>query len=149
MTTSATTLSGRPAKAPPRKTTIVAAAERESLRKDEERQLAQHIGHVIRQRRKQLGWSQTQLADIMGISFQQIQKYEKGTNRTSSPTLLRMSQAMNVPIDFFFPRPGQSMEPMVPTLHTTTLERLDLLSTRVGALAKALEDAVEQLKAAK
>jgi transcriptional regulator with XRE-family HTH domain len=66
----------------------------------------------VRAQRLMLGMSQTALADALGITFQQVQKYEKGANRISSSRLQGISQILGVPIPFFFegaPRmPGQS-----------------------------------------
>jgi transcriptional regulator with XRE-family HTH domain len=54
-------------------------------------------------RRKMLGLSQEKLGEKLGITFQQIQKYEKGTNRVGASRLQAMSAALDVPIAFFFP----------------------------------------------
>jgi transcriptional regulator with XRE-family HTH domain len=54
-------------------------------------------------RRKMLGLSQEKLGDKLGITFQQIQKYEKGTNRVGASRLQAMSSALDVPISYFFP----------------------------------------------
>jgi transcriptional regulator with XRE-family HTH domain len=56
-----------------------------------------HIGQKIRARRNLLGLSQTELAEAAGISFQQIQKYEKGTNRVGASRLQQFSEALGVP----------------------------------------------------
>ncbi len=61
-----------------------------------------HIGQKIRARRTFLGLNQTELADAAGITFQQIQKYEKGTNRVGAGRLLQFSQALGVPPSYFF-----------------------------------------------
>lgn len=61
-----------------------------------------YVGANIRLRRKELGLSQPQLAEAVGVSFQQLQKYERGTNRVSSATLFFMSKALKVPLQFFF-----------------------------------------------
>jgi transcriptional regulator with XRE-family HTH domain len=61
-----------------------------------------HIGQKIRARRILLGLSQTELADAAGISFQQIQKYEKGTNRVGAGRLQQFSDALGVPPSYFF-----------------------------------------------
>ena len=61
-----------------------------------------HVGARIRLRRKLLGLSQQQLAERLGLTFQQVQKYEQGTNRVSSSMLYRISGALRVPIVFFF-----------------------------------------------
>jgi transcriptional regulator with XRE-family HTH domain len=61
-----------------------------------------HIGQKIRARRTLLGLSQTKLADAAGISFQQVQKYEKGPNRVGASRLQQLSEALGVPPFYFF-----------------------------------------------
>jgi transcriptional regulator with XRE-family HTH domain len=53
-------------------------------------------------RRLMLGMSQTKLGDALGVTFQQVQKYEKGTNRISASRLQHISQILQVPVAFFF-----------------------------------------------
>lgn len=64
--------------------------------------LNQHLGKKLRLRRTSLGLTQTQVAQAINVTFQQIQKYEKGTNGVSSARLLQLSTFLNVPIKFFF-----------------------------------------------
>jgi transcriptional regulator with XRE-family HTH domain len=61
-----------------------------------------HVGSRIRLRRTIAGISQEQLADGLGLTFQQVQKYEKGTNRVSASRLQHISEVLEVPITFFF-----------------------------------------------
>ena len=61
-----------------------------------------HVGGRVRMRRKMLGVSQETLADALGLSFQQVQKYERGTNRVGASKLWQLSQVLDVPISFFF-----------------------------------------------
>jgi len=61
-----------------------------------------HVGSRIRLRRTMLGMSQEKLGDSLGITFQQIQKYEKGTNRVGASRLQNISGILNVPVAFFF-----------------------------------------------
>jgi transcriptional regulator with XRE-family HTH domain len=61
-----------------------------------------HVGSRVRLRRNMLGMSQEKLGDSLGITFQQIQKYEKGTNRVGASRLQAISNVMNVPVSFFF-----------------------------------------------
>lgn len=61
-----------------------------------------HVGSAIQRRRKMLGMSQTQLANALGVSFQQIQKYERGANRISASRLFDVSQHLEVPVSYFF-----------------------------------------------
>ncbi|WP_375647701.1 helix-turn-helix domain-containing protein [Bartonella sp. AA56HLJMS] len=60
------------------------------------------IGKRIRQRRIAMGLSQKELGNYLGVSFQQIQKYEKGFNRVSAGCLLKIAQKLEVPISFFY-----------------------------------------------
>ncbi len=61
-----------------------------------------HVGSRVRLRRNMLGMSQEKLGDSLGITFQQIQKYEKGTNRVGASRLQAISNVMSVPVSFFF-----------------------------------------------
>ena len=61
-----------------------------------------HVGARIRLRRNMLGMSQEKLGDHLGITFQQIQKYEKGTNRVGASRLQAISSILEVPPAFFF-----------------------------------------------
>lgn len=61
-----------------------------------------HVGSRIRLRRTMLGMSQEKLGESLGITFQQVQKYEKGTNRVGASRLQNISAILNVPVSFFF-----------------------------------------------
>ncbi len=61
-----------------------------------------HVGNRIRTRRLMLNMSQNKLARTIGVTFQQVQKYEKGSNRVGASRLLHIASALQVPIDFFF-----------------------------------------------
>jgi len=61
-----------------------------------------HVGGRVRLRRTMLGMSQDKLADALGLTFQQIQKYEKGVNRIGSSRVFEISRVLGVPIQFFF-----------------------------------------------
>ena len=65
-------------------------------------EIDQHIGQRVRERRIVLGLSQTVLADGLGITFQQLQKYEKGSNRIAAGRLYGCAQLLEVPPAFFF-----------------------------------------------
>src|ERR1700684_2430064 len=68
-----------------------------------------HVGARVRTRRLMLKMSQSTLADALGLTFQQVQKYEKGANRIGASRLQHISQILQVPVPFFFDRaPGQS-----------------------------------------
>lgn len=64
--------------------------------------LNQHLGKKLRLRRTSLGFTQTQVAQAINVTFQQIQKYEKGTNGVSSARLLQLANFLKVKIKFFF-----------------------------------------------
>ena len=61
-----------------------------------------HVGQRVRQRRWMVGMTQQQLAERVGIKFQQIQKYETGANRISASRLWSIAAALDVPVSFFF-----------------------------------------------
>ena len=66
------------------------------------RSFDQHIALRLRDKRKELGLSQTELADAVGVTFQQVQKYENGKNRISAGRLWQIAKFFKVPIDCFF-----------------------------------------------
>jgi transcriptional regulator with XRE-family HTH domain len=61
-----------------------------------------HVGGRVRLRRMMLGMSQEKLGEALGITFQQIQKYEKGTNRVGASRLQHIATVLKVPVSFFF-----------------------------------------------
>jgi transcriptional regulator with XRE-family HTH domain len=99
-----------------------------------------HVGSRVRMRRLMLDMSQTHVADALGLTFQQVQKYEKGANRIGASRLQHISQILQVPVPFFFeggpaaPDLGPSAgETAVPVSYVT-----DFLATSDGlSLVKA------------
>ena len=61
-----------------------------------------HVGRRLRRRRRLMGMTQQQLANIVGIRFQQIQKYECGANRITASRLFELSSALSVPVQYFY-----------------------------------------------
>ncbi len=61
-----------------------------------------HLGRKLRMRRLSLGLTQTKVAQAINVTFQQIQKYEKGTNGVSSSRLMQLSQFLKVPVTYFY-----------------------------------------------
>lgn len=61
-----------------------------------------HVGSRVRMRRMMLGMSQEKLGNSLGLTFQQVQKYEKGTNRIGASRLQQISHILQVPVEFFF-----------------------------------------------
>ncbi len=75
-----------------------------------------HVGSRIRERRVMLGFSQQQLAELIGVTYQQAHKYEHGLNRISAGRLYEIAQALRVPISWFYegldsPAPPTEMSP--------------------------------------
>ena len=64
-----------------------------------------HVGRRLRARRQELGLSQMRLAEALGVTFQQIQKYERGVNRVVASRLYDLSRCLDVPIEYFFADP--------------------------------------------
>ena len=62
----------------------------------------EHVGRRVRMRRRMLAMSQGKLGDALGLTFQQVQKYEKGTNRIGASRLQQISHILQVPVAFFF-----------------------------------------------
>ncbi|TCM48386.1 transcriptional regulator with XRE-family HTH domain [Rhizobium sp. PP-F2F-G48] len=82
------------------------------------------VGSRVRVRRKILGMSQTQLAESLGVTFQQVQKYEKGSNRIVASRLQNMAEILSVPISYFF---GESaLSSIVSDVKTELSEGRDL-----------------------
>jgi transcriptional regulator with XRE-family HTH domain len=73
-----------------------------------------HVGARVRMRRMMLGMSQEKLGDALGLTFQQVQKYEKGANRIGASRLQQIAHILQVPVSFFFDGapslPGQIVE---------------------------------------
>jgi len=73
-----------------------------------------HVGSRVRMRRMMLSMSQEKLGDALGLTFQQVQKYEKGTNRIGASRLQQISHILQVPVAFFFEGapnlPGQATD---------------------------------------
>ena len=95
-----------------------------------------HVGGRVRFRRSMLGMSQEKLADALGITFQQVQKYERGLNRISASRLYDISRVLAVPVSYFF----EGAEPRA--ADTPALTRAD-----VGPEAKLSLQALRLLQA--
>jgi transcriptional regulator with XRE-family HTH domain len=101
-----------------------------------------HVGLQVRLRRKELKISQEKLAEALGLTFQQVQKYERGANRISASKLYEIARALHVPIGWFFEglsdptQEGPHADEGAPTAHNflMTQEGIDLanLFPKVG-----------------
>lgn len=85
-----------------------------------------HVGKRLRRRRRLLGLTQQQLAETVGIRFQQIQKYECGANRVSASRLFELAEALDVPVQYFYE--GLSERDSDPTAEPTLAA--DILSQK-------------------
>ena len=77
----------------------------------EANQIDEHVGSRVRLRRQLLKMSQEKLGDELGVTFQQVQKYERGSNRVGASRLYALSHVLDVPVSFFFDglaAPGQT-----------------------------------------
>jgi transcriptional regulator with XRE-family HTH domain len=97
------------------------------------------VGNRVRMRRLMLNMSQTKLAQAVGVTFQQVQKYERGTNRISASRLQQMSCVLQVPIPFFFEDfPSHSTRSKGKPDEPSAFDVLSVFSTADGLnLAKA------------
>ncbi len=86
-----------------------------------------HVGNRIRLRRTLLGITQEKLADKLGLTFQQIQKYEKGANRVSSSRLFELTRMLSVEMSFFFDEMSEQVQEQTPSrlLSIKALPELD------------------------
>jgi transcriptional regulator with XRE-family HTH domain len=119
-----------------------------------------HVGSRVRMRRMMLSMSQEKLGDALGLTFQQVQKYEKGTNRIGASRLQQIANILQVPVSFFFEGaphvPGQASggmsEAPSPAYVSDFLATSDGLSLtkafmriKNGKLRRRIVDLVEQI----
>ncbi|CTQ67206.1 helix-turn-helix domain-containing protein [Roseibium alexandrii] len=90
-----------------------------------------HVGSRVRLRRMMLAMSQEKLGEALGITFQQIQKYEKGTNRIGASRLQHISTVLKAPVSFFFEG--------LPEGENTTVADINILATRSPGAMKLLQ----------
>jgi transcriptional regulator with XRE-family HTH domain len=118
-----------------------------------------HVGSRVRMRRMMLGMSQEKLGDSLGLTFQQVQKYEKGTNRIGASRLQQISNILQVPVSFFFdgaPRSeghhggmGEAPSPAYVSDFLATSDGLSLtkafMQIKNAKLRRRIVDLVEQI----
>jgi transcriptional regulator with XRE-family HTH domain len=119
-----------------------------------------HVGSRVRMRRMMLSMSQEKLGDALGLTFQQVQKYEKGTNRIGASRLQQISQILQVPVSFFFEgapsdRPegfGEAPSPSYVTDFLATSDGLTLVKAFMripnAKLRRRLVELVEEMAGA-
>jgi transcriptional regulator with XRE-family HTH domain len=116
-----------------------------------------HIGRRIRLRRISIGMSQERLGELLGLTFQQVQKYEKGMNRVGAGRLVDVAQALGVPVGYFFEgyvketspdSPGDSLQPLISTPDGLALARAfariddSTVRKRLVAVVESMADAL-------
>jgi transcriptional regulator with XRE-family HTH domain len=74
-----------------------------------------HVGSRVRMRRNMLGLSQEKLGEKIGLTFQQVQKYERGANRIGASRLHELSQVLDVPVSFFYDETDPVRAPAIPS----------------------------------
>jgi transcriptional regulator with XRE-family HTH domain len=118
-----------------------------------------HVGSRVRMRRMMLNMSQEKLGDALSLSFQQVQKYEKGTNRIGASRLQQIAHTLHVPTSFFFegaPHPprhsggmGEAPSPAYVSDFLATSDGLSLakafMRIKSGKLRRRIVDLVEQI----
>lgn len=96
-----------------------------------------HIGNRIRQRRTLLGLSQEKLASPLGLTFQQVQKYERGMNRVGGSRLWDLSRVLNVQVNFFY-------EDMPPSIEEQSPRFLNIPAAALSENSPALTDPMQK-----
>jgi transcriptional regulator with XRE-family HTH domain len=95
---------------------ITGATRRPGRRKtDRPNPIDVHVGSRVRLRRNMLGLSQEKLGEAIGLTFQQVQKYERGANRIGASRLLELSQVLDVPVSFFYDETDPVRAPAIPS----------------------------------
>jgi transcriptional regulator with XRE-family HTH domain len=85
-------------------------------------ELDKYVGARIRERRTMLGYTQQQLADMIGVTYQQAHKYERGINRVSAGRLFEIAEVLDVPVGYFYDGLGDKSEKEAPTRQRMCLE---------------------------
>lgn len=107
-----------------------------------------HVGKRIRMRRLFLGMNQESLANALGVTFQQVQKYEGGANRVSASRLAAMAQVLDVPIPYFFANLGDGSETTADSASQERMERaetIDLLRFYYGISDETIRQRFREL----
>ena len=96
-----------------------------------------HVGSRVRMRRMMLSMSQEKLGDALGLTFQQVQKYEKGTNRIGASRLQQIAHILQVPVSFFFEGAPHAAGPVGTTARRSALAGLRVRLSRDLGRARA------------
>lgn len=87
-----------------------------------------HVGRAIAEHRKRIGMTQSEVGQAVGVTFQQLQKYERGYNRVSASRLHQIAGVLGLPITAFFPAEGELLAEGQPLLSGRAVEVADLTS---------------------
>ena len=121
--------------------TIVTGA---SVERDGPHPVDRHVGLRIRMRRKEMGVSQERLAEALGITFQQVQKYERGANRVSASKLWEIAGALRTPVGYFYDglegQAGSASQQTTAQAFLSSSEGLELLA----AFPRIVEPAIRR-----
>ncbi len=98
-----------------------------------------HVGARLRQRRTLLGMSQTTLGDAIGVSFQQMQRYERGANRIGASRLFDLAWVLDVPVEYFFDDMPAAVAASSPTLRGGKAEQPPIYDLDPMAKRETLE----------
>lgn len=90
------------------------------------------VGNRVRVRRMLIGMSQERLGDLLGLTFQQVQKYERGVNRISAGRLYEIARILNVPIGFFYEGSATALPPGANEMAVSTLPVMDFICSGEG-----------------
>lgn len=90
------------------------------------------VGNRVRIRRMLIGMSQERLGDLLGLTFQQVQKYEKGVNRIGAGRLYEVARILNVPVDFFYEGLTSADQPNVNGAETAAPPVMEFVSSGEG-----------------
>jgi transcriptional regulator with XRE-family HTH domain len=90
------------------------------------------VGNRVRIRRMLIGMSQERLGDMLGLTFQQVQKYEKGVNRIGAGRLFEVARILNVPIDFFYEGLNAANQPGMGETDTAAPPVMEFISSGEG-----------------
>ena len=106
-----------------------------------------HVGSRVRMRRMMLGMSQEELGEGLGLTFQQVQKYEKGTNRIGAGRLQHISHILQIPVPFFFEGSphGEAPSPPYVSDFLATADGLALLKAFMRIKKPALRQRIVEL----
>jgi len=103
------------------------------------------VGERIRARRREMRLSQTQLGDLIGVTFQQVQKYEQGTNRIGASRLARAADALQVKVNYFFDKQSMISDSQFFNMTSDEIRLVRALNTiRDGRIRRLLVELAEE-----